>query len=180
MRQRSQNRPVTATFTEGFTLVELVVVMTLAVVMTAIAIPSLIRTTSSRASAAARMLTKDINFARSWSISTGRKSWIVLSTSPSNYTLVGEPPGTVGRVSAVAIADPVTGQDVARTLNTGDFAAIQITAVTVPGGGNEVGFDWQGRPFGAAGTILPSDASITLSGGRSVTIGASTGLARWQ
>lgn len=162
----------------GFSLIELVVVMVMTAILAAVAIPATASLATSRRAVAARQMSRDLNFARQRALATGRTMWVVFSTSADTYTMLEEPVGLAGRTNATALIDPSTGRVFAEALNTGEYAGVDLSAVSF-GGGSEVGFDWRGRPKRNDTTFLTSTATITITGA-TITIQPETGLATWQ
>ncbi len=158
----------------GFTMVELAVVMVIVGVLAAAAIPAMTGLGSTRARVAARQLARDITFARERAITTGSVVWVSLDVPGNAYTILEEQLGSPGRGGAAALTDPATGRSFAQPLNSGEFAGVVITGVSL-GAGHEVGFDWRGRPRDSALASLSSAGTITLSEGCSVTIQPETG-----
>lgn len=160
----------------GFTLPELIVVMTITAIMAASAAPSLLNLGSTRSAAAARQLVRDLTFARQRSIATGTRHWVVFNTSAQTWSVLIENTASPGRAGATALNDFATGRPFVQTMNTAPFTAISLTAVSIAGS-NEVGFDWRGKPLNASEAALSTDGTITLTGSRTVTIKANTGYA---
>jgi prepilin-type N-terminal cleavage/methylation domain-containing protein len=161
----------------GFTLIELLAVISIVGIMSVTAIVAISGTDASRARAAARAVARDLTFARDRALATGRDTWVSFTVATSSYSVLVENPATPGRVGAVAIVDPATGASFVVRLGQRESAGVAIASVTVPGGGNDIGFDWLGRPENAAGTRLTSNATVALSNGVSVTVSAGAGLA---
>lgn len=159
----------------AFTLVELIAVMVIVGVLAAVAVPAISTTPTMRARVACRELARDLAFARVRSITTGVAHWVTFNTTADMYAMLAESTTTPGRSGATAYIEPSTGVAFTRTLNTGDFAGVDLLSVTL-GTGAELGFDWRGRPLDSTSTLLTSQGIITLSGSQSVTIEPGTGL----
>jgi prepilin-type N-terminal cleavage/methylation domain-containing protein len=159
----------------GFTLVELIAVMAVVGVVAAVAMPTLKSLSTSRALATQRHIQRDLSYARERAATTGLRTWVVFSTGSNSYAVLGEPSGNPGRANAVAINDPATGRTYNVMLGADSSAGIAITSVSI-GGGSEVGFDWKGRPLTSAGADLSAPGIVTITGNRTVTIQAGTGL----
>jgi prepilin-type N-terminal cleavage/methylation domain-containing protein len=161
----------------GFTLVELIVVTVITSIVAAVAIPALSSITLARKRVAARMIQRDLAFARERALATGTVHWVVFTPAGDTYSVLSENPASPGRAGAAAITDPATGRAMLVRLNTGDFAGVDLTGASF-GSGAELGFDWLGRPLGTGGTALASPGAVTLSGGYTVTVDTG-GLAAW-
>lgn len=161
----------------GFTLVELIAVAVITSIIAAVAIPALSSVGLARKRVAARMVQRDLAFARERALATGAVHWVVFTPASDTYSVLAENPSSPGRAGATAITDPATGRTMLVQMNSGDFAGVDLTAASF-GSGAEVGFDWLGRPLATGGSLLASSGTVTLSGGYTVTV-ATGGLATW-
>ncbi len=159
-------------------MMELVVVMTVTVIMSGVAVVALSSTTGNRASIAAKRLLRDMTFARQRAIATGTGTWVVFSVvaGPDTWSLLTEnpPPAAPGRAGATPLTDPATGADMVETVGTGTFIGVELVSAIFDAG-SEVGFDWLGQPLNAADTTLAVAGTVTLSDGHQVTVTISTG-----
>jgi prepilin-type N-terminal cleavage/methylation domain-containing protein len=160
----------------GFTLPEMIVVMSITAILAATAAPSLLNLSTTRSAAAARQLVRDLTFARQRSIATGTGHWVVFNTSTQTWSVLVESTTSPGRSGATALNDLATGRSFVQNVNAAEYAGVQITSASI-GGGMEVGFDWRGKPFNASSAALTSDGTVTLTGGRTVTVKGNTGYA---
>lgn len=159
----------------AFTVIELIAVIVIAAIASVVALPSLAGVTSMRRSVAASQLARDLQYARERAISTGARTWVVLSTSTNSYSVLQESTSNPGRVGAVALSDTSnTGGTFVQRFGTGDYAAVSIQTVAI-GTGSEIGFDWMGKPYDSTSTALTTAGVITLSGSKTVTIQPVTG-----
>lgn len=161
----------------GFTLIELIVVITLMAVISATAIASMSNLANSRQRATARQLARDLNYARERAIATGVRSWVSFNTGAGSYRIRAENTASPGLASALNITDPATGGAFVVMLNSAASSGVTLTSVSVPGGGSDIGFDWMGRPQDSSGVQLTSNATITLTGGGTVTVASNVGIA---
>ncbi len=158
----------------GFSLMELVVVMTVTVVMSGVAVVALSSTTGNRASIAAKRLLRDMTFARQRAIATGTGTWVVFNTGAETWSVLSEDPSSPGRAGATPLIDPATGADMVETLGAGTFIGVELVSAVFDAG-SEVGFDWLGQPLNAADTTLGAAGTVTLSDGHQITVTISTG-----
>lgn len=162
----------------GFTLVELVAVIVVLGVLSVTAMINFSTTGAVREIAAARQLARDLSFARERAMATGTRSWVQISTATNTVRVFVDNPLLPGRSNALPLTDPATGQAFRTVFGSDWLAGVSLTSVNIPGGGSEFGFDWLGRPVDTSNNLLTSGATLTVSGGRTVTIAASTGEVR--
>lgn len=160
----------------GFTLIELMAVVVVLGVLSVTAAVSMSGTDAARARAAAACVARDLSFARERALATGTTTWIVFSVATNSYSVLAEDAAAPGRAGALSITDPATGQAFVSRLSDPAFAGVSLSAVSIPGGGNDLGFDWMGRPINAAGTRVTTNATITLSPAQTVTVTAGAGV----
>jgi hypothetical protein len=147
--------------------------------MAAITVPQLSNLGSTKAAVAARMIARDLAYARQRAMNTGTKVWVVFSLGTQSYSVLAEDPNNPGRMNASTITDPNgTGRPYVQSLNTEELAGITMTSVTF-GSGTEVGFDWLGKPYSDANTLLSVDGKVILSpGSYTVKLYPTTGLTK--
>jgi Tfp pilus assembly protein FimT len=159
--------------------VELVVVLVIVAILAGAAAPSLAGLSGTRTRAAARVLARDLRYAREHALDTGTGVWVSINAASESYTMLRESESSPGRADATQLTDPGTGRAFAQVFGTGEFAGVGIGTVSIGGGsGSEVGFDWRGRPRDQTEALLTGVGVITLTGSISVTIEPETGLAR--
>lgn len=160
----------------GFTLPEMIAVITITAILAATAAPSMLNVGSTRSAAAARSLVRDLTFARQRSIATGTRHWVVFNTTAQTWSILIESTTSPGRAGATALNDVATGRSFSQALNADPFNGVTMTSVSI-GSGSEVGFDWRGKPLNSSATALAADGTVTLTGGRVITIRAGSGYA---
>lgn len=161
----------------GFTLVELIAIMVLVSILAVVAIPKVTNIGSNKAAVAARMIARDLTYARQRAMNTGTRVWIVFSAGTSSYSVLSEDPANPGRLNASTLTDPNgSGKPYVQYLNVGEFAGVAMTGATFDAG-SEIGFDWVGKPYNSASAVLTAAGTVTLSpGGYTVTVHPGTGL----
>ena len=163
----------------GFTLIELIVTMTIAGILAATAIPAMIKTSNRRLSRASHELAMHVKFARSLAVSTGRLAWIRFDTSAETYEVFIEHPTSPGRGNRIAVTHPVTGaSSFVTTLNQDEFDGVTIDSADF-GGTIELSFDRYGQPYTGWAVALSSDGTVTISSDgttRTVRVVAETGM----
>lgn len=161
----------------AFTLIELLAVVAILGMLSAVTMVSLCPTIGVRRQAAARWLASKLNGQRSQAITSGIGTWVSFDSSTNTCSFLMDSVASPGWGNASSQTDPDRGGPLRAVLGTGEWSGVSISSVSVAGGGTVLGFDWQGRPINSAGTLLTSSSIITLSGPTTVTIRAGTGLA---
>jgi prepilin-type N-terminal cleavage/methylation domain-containing protein len=160
----------------GFTLVELVSVVVIIAVLAATAVPTLAALSTTRQGKAARLLLRDVAFARERALATGRRSWIEFDVADQIASFSADDPQAPGFDDSIAMTDPGTGRPYSRAFGVGDlreagFSDPDFNADAV------LGFDWLGRPIDRDGNDLSTAGTLELSGGWAIEVIPETGLA---
>ena len=165
----------------GFTLVELVLIMLVLAVIAAAVIPRIGDTAAMRMSATARKVQSDIALAQSLAMTGGQRYRVYFNLAPApaaGYAVVNDADGDANWGEAGEFArDPVDGASLSVTLNVGNYAGVTISAVGFAG--SFVEFDTLGRPYSAAGLLAGAGpTSVTMAGGsatQTVSVAHQTG-----
>lgn len=160
--------------TRAFTLIELIAVIVIAAILSALAIPSIGAIGDARSAGAARVVSGTLEYGRETAINSGLHSWVSFDTNANTISLMANAEGTSSYVSATAMTDPRTGKPMVITLGSGDYAGVDLASVSLPKG-SVLGFDWLGTPIDVDQQAFSSDATITLSGNVQITVSAMTG-----
>jgi Tfp pilus assembly protein FimT len=161
----------------GFTLIEATTIVVILGVLSVAGVASLSPTQSTRRLSAARALTSRLNAQRLEAMATGVGRWVVVSASESRCEFYVDSVNNPGWANAAPQSDPDRGGAWTLSFGSGEWNDVAIESVSVAGGGSTFGFDWMGRPVGPSGAVLASDVVVTFSGGATVTVRRSTGLA---
>jgi Tfp pilus assembly protein FimT len=163
----------------GFTLVELIAVMTIAMIMCGVAFASLGPLQSTRRGIAAKRLQRDLSFLRQRSLATGTPHWLVLSVGSQNWTLLVEDPANPGRANAVALTDTATAQPYLTQLGVDPLVGVVLQSAAFDGQ-PIIGFDWLGRPLNSTGALLAANGQAVFQSGATVAVTAGSGLATFS
>jgi MSHA pilin protein MshC len=163
----------------GFTLIELVMVIVLIGILAVIAAPKLPNITTTNAGAFADKLRADIRYAQDLAMARGLRYRVYFNAVPApaqGYAVVNDANGngTWGEAGEIA-SDPAGSGNLTVTLNTGNYAGITISVVGFTG--SYVEFNSLGVPFDGGG-VLAAAKSVTATGGTAnwtVTVQAQTG-----
>ncbi|GEM_PF-4099407 len=156
----------------GFTLIELVVVVSLVGVMAAVAGPSLSNLASSRQALGASRVRTVLVFAQQTAMASNLDTWVSFDTAAEQVAAYVEDPANPGKANRLAMTDPVSLSPL--LLQLGDTGP-GLTSVGFNSTA-EVQFDQKGRPFDVDGTALSSDGTVGLDGDQTVRVTKTTGL----
>ena len=159
-------------FSRGFTLVELIVVMTVVAILTGAVGVSVneINSTTRLSNAATRALS-DVRFAQEVAINERRPVQFIIAAN--KYKVKYNDTGNY-------VKSPITGENMEVHFNTGDYTGVEITSAGVSGG---LSFDIDGRPLAGGGTFtdeksvmfLNSKIHVIICGGGYSYLGEATG-----
>lgn len=151
----------------SFTVIELVVTMTVMAIVAAMTIPKLAGLSTRRLASASWQLATHIRFARDLAMATSRRTWVDFNVSGDSYSIYIEDPETPGRSARISATHPETGGAFDVTLNSGDFDGVEVDAASF-GGRSEVEFDWLGQPYNGMGALLADDGTVALGSGSTI------------
>src|SRR4051794_21797394 len=134
----------------GFTLVEILAVVVILGIASAIIIPQMGSRDDMRTTAAARTLVADLIYAQNQAISSGRMVYIKFDTANNKYTLLS----TANSGGDVAINNPITQTTYTQLFNgsTGGWQGVTINSAVFNGADasyrplSTIGFDEIGSP----------------------------------
>ena len=159
----------------GFTLVELVLVISLTMILASAALGGLRNMTRWRMSAAVGRVQSDLLYARDLAMLSARRTWCEFDLRGQAYELGQEPAPASGAIASKPIAHPLTGDTWRVTL------AELADGLTVASDDPEFGFAADGVPVDASGRWLGSSgAEVRFSNGATLTVAGGTGLPEVQ
>lgn len=144
-------------------------------IVAAVAVPALSSLSSTRGAFATRLIVKDLTLARERAMATGNAHYIVFAPGAETYTLLAQNPALPGRANADVLTEPSSGRSYIRTFGAGETAGVDIVSAVFDGAA-EVGFDWKGRPLNSTQSDLAAQGTVTLGGGRTVSVAVGSGL----
>lgn len=148
---------------KGYTLTELVIVISIIILLSAMAMIYIGFSRAMNLSAVADKVAADLKYAQSLSMSTATWHGVSFEADPiSRYTVFM----TVGTLDSLA-KDPA---DFSRdfVVNLSDKFSIAISSVSI-GGGNRVAFSPLGAPYTAkTGSVISSEGTVILRAGSDV------------
>jgi prepilin-type N-terminal cleavage/methylation domain-containing protein len=143
----------------GFSLVELIIVITIMGILAWVAYPKLTVTTEIKLDAAARRVAADLRYAQNRSIGTRVVHGLLFDPATERYTVYAPTPATAAQDPADR-ARPLTVDFVRRS----EFQGVSIVSATF-GTSPGVSFDYFGVPRDTAGTDLAGTGRVVLTCG---------------
>ncbi|MGA3065309.1 MAG: prepilin-type N-terminal cleavage/methylation domain-containing protein [Tepidisphaeraceae bacterium] len=155
-------------YRRGFTLLEILSVVVVLGIVSAIVIPQIGQRGDLQAAAAARVLVGDLTYAQNRAIATGGWTYVTFDTSAQNYTLYG---GTQTAPSSTPLTHPVNQNSYVMTFGGSGpeaLANVTLTSATIAGNASTLAFDPTGVPYsyvpgGAPPAPLSSAATAVIS-----------------
>ena len=159
---------------KSFTLIELIIILLLVGILAIVTVPRMLSIQGFRQEATLNKVKADLKYVMEFAVNNSCKTRVAYNTTgDTSYTATTDLSGSWDDMT-----DPTTHTSpFTVTLNTGNYLGVKITNVNFDGHAG-VEFDSIGRPYsygGGSATLLSSDGSITLTGGKSITITVDTG-----
>jgi Tfp pilus assembly protein FimT len=163
----------------ALTLVELVMVITLTMILTAAALAGLRGVQTWRASATVRRVQADVDYARNLALASGRRTLCRLNAGGTQYEIQQEPTAGTGTVNAVTLTHPFTDQAWLVVLN--NLAIGEQIVLTPTLSPPTFGFAPTGLVIRADGTTLTGEVQLTFRSGAVLAVACGSGLTevRW-
>ncbi len=159
----------------GFTLVELVLVLLVAVILSGLAIPSLSGLSRAKANLTATQVRSIFVYAQDWAAGTGRPTWVGYTSDTQTISAFQASADNLAFASRLALQDPLSRSsmsvDLSDLFRKKDLiqAEYGVTRLTLK-------FDSTGTPVDSTDKPLENDVLIPLANGVGVRIRAGTGL----
>lgn len=154
---------------DGFTLIELAVVIIISVILAVSAIIPLTSALNIKLDAAANKFMFDLRFAQQLAINRHNSSGVSLNVAGNSYFVY------IGTTSVKA-KDPLTRQDLIVNYGTAsEYSGVSLVSTNF---GDLISFDYMGTPYDSTGTALASQGSVVLQRSgetETVTIEPNTG-----
>ena len=159
----------------GFTLIELIVVISIIGFLTVAIITSYVDPINLRIDGAARKIQSDVRYAHLLAFSEQRRHRLVFDAANESYVVERE--DTMDAEDWTSIIDPVTRTSPFQVaFNTGEYVDVFIIAVNL-GTGDVLIFDEFGAPFTNGNVPLAEPANVVLTGSKQVQFTPRTGRA---
>ncbi len=161
---------------QGFTLIEMVMIIVVMGIMAVLAVPLISSFSTLAVSEAARKIQGDLRYAQELAVTSNLHTRVAFSTGSNNYTVTQDN----GSGTYVAIVDPLTKASsfVVSFSTITEYKNLSITAVSF-GGQTTLEFDALGRPYSVSGgtaTIFAADGTVTLNSATVITVTRGTGM----
>ncbi len=143
-------------YRNGFTLIELVMVLVLIGILAVFVAPRLPNITASHAISFSDKLRADIRYAQNLAMTRNRRTRVTLTNT--SYAITQDSSAASNCGSFAAVGDPASGGNLSVALDTGSFAGITLTVPAM----TCLEYDSLGRPYNC--TLFPVSCSTTLSG----------------
>lgn len=150
----------------GFTLIEMILVLALLVIVSAVAAPRLGDLTARKGEGAARKLQSDVAYAQELAMTRNQRYRVYFNTAPApaaGYAVVNDADGdgNWGEAGEFA-ASPTSSGNLSVTLDAGPYVGVTISIVGFSG--SYVEFSTLGVPYDGGGALTAAQ-SVTVAGG---------------
>jgi prepilin-type N-terminal cleavage/methylation domain-containing protein len=147
----------------GFTLVEILSVVFILSIISAIVIPQIGRRGDLQAAAAARALVGDLTYAQNRAIANGGWTYVTFSTANQNYTLYS---GTASAPSSTPLTHPVNEDSYVMTFGGAGpnaLSGVTLASVNIGSSASTLVFDSTGVPYAYAAGLPPVELSTAAT-----------------
>jgi len=148
----------------GFTLIEILAVVVILGIASAVILPEMSSRNDQRVASAARTLMADLLYAQSRSIAYQTRHYVQFNAATNSWqVMVDSGSGSPGSV----ITHPVNGTSYVETVGTGALTNVAITSVSFDGN-TTISFDQMGVPYSwsaAGGNVAMLSGSVVFTAG---------------
>jgi prepilin-type N-terminal cleavage/methylation domain-containing protein len=147
----------------GFTLIEILVVVVILGIASAVILPQMTSRDDQRVASAARTLMSDLLYAQSRSIAYQTRHYVQFSTATNSWQVMVDSGGAPGTI----ITHPVNGVAYVQTVGTGTLSKIAINSASFDGN-TTISFDQMGVPYSwssAGGNVPMTAGSVVFKAG---------------
>ncbi|MEX2217915.1 MAG: type II secretion system protein [Phycisphaerales bacterium] len=145
----------------GYTLVEMLIVIVMLGIASALVVPSIGSTDVLRIQAAVRTIVADVNFAQSDALARQQGRAIMFNVAANSYSVVEVRGGTLNPAADTIYTVLLS--------NSRKFHDARLVSATFDGGGTDLIFDELGGPVVAPGSTTPGNGgTVVISGSGSV------------
>jgi|HubBroStandDraft_1064217.scaffolds.fasta_scaffold69858_3 prepilin-type N-terminal cleavage/methylation domain-containing protein len=143
----------------GFTLIELLCVVVILAIASAMIIPAIGDNSGLNASAAARQLMADLNYAQNQAINTQQYVYVTFDTTDQTYSLCSS------MNPQTCLTDPISQGAYTRSFGsgTGPLASCTLLPTDIGSNSTTIAYDPLGTPCVYSGTVPPPSATSTIT-----------------
>lgn len=147
----------------GFTLIEILMVVVIIGIASAVILPQMNSRDDQRAASAARGLMADLLYAQNRSIAYQARHYVQFNTATNSWQVLSDAGGSPGTV----LTHPVNGTPYTVTVGTGALARVNLNSVSFDGN-NTISFDAMGVPYSwsaTGGNVALTTGSVVFKAG---------------
>ena len=147
----------------GFTLIEILMVVVILGIASAVILPEMSSRDDQRCASAARTLMADLLYAQNRSIAYQTRHYVQFNIATNTWQVMVDSGGSPGSV----ITNPISGMPYANTVGTGALSKVSLNSVNFDGN-TTISFDQMGVPYSwsaAGGNVAMISGSIVFKAG---------------
>ena len=147
----------------GFTLIEILAVVVILGIASAIILPQMTSRDDQRVASSARTLMADLLYAQNRSIAYQTRHYVQFNAATNTWQVMVDSGGSPGSI----ITNPISGMPYTNTVGTGALSNVNIKSVSFDGN-TTISFDQMGVPYSwsaAGGNVAMVSGSIVFKAG---------------